>query len=1016
MSLEKTENKKDFWKSLKEYYDDPEVLKAKVNEFSDGVTDEFDPAKLNSVSRRRFLALLSASAAVAATACSDYYDKGEIIAYNKRPEGVLPGKANYYASLINGKSVLVKVREGRPVAIEGNPEHPVYKGKLDAQTPAALLNLYDPERLQGPKKNKRKITWKKADAEIIDILTNAVADGKEIALVTGRITSPTTKKLINDFKSKYATSKWYSYEQLSDENKRIAWDNAYGTRDIPAIKLDKAQIILSLESDFLGREGNTIENTRLFSSRRNIMKSDNFNRLYSVEGTMTLTGMNSDYRLRLRPDAQLEFVLSLLNEIIKKGESSIRVNPEITSLVNKYTLKSFISKHGLDSVKLSYLIDDLIKYKGKSIVLAGDSLSVEVHTIVNLLNEVLSNTELYDFNSSHLDHHALSTVNDLKELASNSVKGNVAVLINFGMNPVFHLPVSIGLEEAINKIPTSISIVESENETSALSNFSLAASNELESWGDNHSRSDVYELMQPVISPIFDTRQKENILLTWINGNAEAYSYEAIQLYLKDVFRETVYKKQNVVADFNNYWIASLHDGFVNLKNAGLSKSDFNNNSLTGINIPSAVDGYIVQLQKSYFVGDGSFANNGWLQEVPHPVTKVAWDNYAAISPATAKELEVENNDLIKVDVEGNTIEIPVMVQPGTAEKLVVIELGYGRTVVGDVGKNSGFNASSLIGANGEYYGSSSVSKAGGSYKLVSTQEHHSLDDESVKDFHKIREIIREGTLTDYKNNPNFLHEDHHMLKGITRERKYDDVKWGMSIDMNKCISCATCVTSCNVENNIPVVGKDQVEVGREMQWMRIDRYYSGTPDEPEVSNQPMLCQHCDNAPCENVCPVNATNHSPDGLNQMAYNRCVGTRYCANNCPYKVRRFNFFNFRDHFADAYYDNNLTALAHNPEVTVRSRGVMEKCTFCVQRIMESREDAIREGKDFDGKDVKTACQSACPADAIVFGNYNDENSEIAKYREHELGYHVLEELYVKPNVTYLAKLRNTHSEEA
>ncbi|PKL89404.1 MAG: molybdopterin oxidoreductase [Ignavibacteriae bacterium HGW-Ignavibacteriae-2] len=1019
MSLKKTVEKKDFWKNLKEYYNDPAVLKAKANEFADGVTDEFNPDTLNTVSRRRFIALLSASAAFAATACSDYQDKGEIIPYTKRPEGVLPGKPNFYATIVNGKSVLVRVREGRPINIEGNPDHPIYMGKIDAQSPAVLLNLYDPERLKEPYKKKRKIDWEKADSEILDLLGEAVVKNKEIAIITDRIASPATLKLINNFKEKFPTTKWYSYQSSGDENKRIAWQSSYGSRNVPSIKLDKAQIILSLESDFLGREGNTIENTRLFTQRKDVMNSNNFNRLYSVEGAMSLTGINSDYRIRLRADAQLEFVLSLLNEIVlKKNVQQITLTASIKSLISKYQLKNFINKYKLDSIKINYLVDDLVKYQGQSIVLAGEILPVDVHSAVIMLNEVLGNSALYDYNSVNLDFHPMSTSDELKGLVSSASKGNIGVLINFGINPIFNMPKELGLEEAFQKIPNTISIVESENETSDKSTYTLAASNELESWGDNYVRSDIYELQQPLIAPIFNTRQKENILLTWINGSAEAYSMDAIHHFVMENFKD-IYNLQNSPVDFKSYWYNALHDGFVKVIPSAQIKYSFNQSSFDKISSTETTSEYLVQLQKSYFIGDGKFANNGWLQEIPHPVSKVAWDNYAALSPNSAKELGVENNDYVKVVVNGKFLEIPVMLQPGMADKLLSIELGYGRTVIGDAGKNSGFNAVVLMsGTEVSNYllTNAAVTKPGGSYKLVSTQEHHPLDDNSVKDFHKIRKIIQEGTVEEYKKNSKFLHEDEHNLIGITREHKYEGVKWGMSIDLNKCTSCASCVTSCNVENNIPVVGKDQVANGREMHWIRIDRYYSGTPDDPEVSGQPMLCQHCDNAPCENVCPVNATNHSPDGLNQMAYNRCVGTRYCANNCPYKVRRFNFYNFRDHFADAYYENELTSLVNNPEVTVRSRGVMEKCTFCVQRIMEARETAIAEGRELKGSDVKTACQSACPADAIVFGDTNDKESKISKYREHELGYHVLEELYVKPNVTYLAKLRNTHSEEA
>ncbi|MEN8193983.1 MAG: 4Fe-4S dicluster domain-containing protein, partial [Bacteroidota bacterium] len=386
----------------------------------------------------------------------------------------------------------------------------------------------------------------------------------------------------------------------------------------------------------------------------------------------------------------------------------------------------------------------------------------------------------------------------------------------------------------------------------------------------------------------------------------------------------------------------------------------------------------------------------------------------------TAKEMNLEIGDLIKVTVGETSVNLPVMVQPGVASDLVSVELGYGRSVVGDAGKDVGVNAHDLLNSNSDISrwisSGVSVEKTGDKYELVSTQEHHPLDEDFVKDFHLKRGIIREATLDEYKKNPKFAREHDEEIFSITSDHEFNENKWAMAIDMNKCVSCSTCVASCDVENNIPVVGKDQVAIGREMHWMRIDRYYSGTPEDPIISNQPMLCQHCDNAPCENVCPVNATNHSPDGLNQMVYNRCVGTRYCANNCPYKVRRYNFFNFRDHFEDSYYENEVTPLVYNPEVTVRARGVMEKCSFCVQKISEERENAIREGREINGENVVTACQQACPADAIVFGDANDPNSKISQYRKHDLGYAVLQNLNVKPNVTYVAKLRNTHSEDA
>jgi Fe-S-cluster-containing dehydrogenase component len=438
------------------------------------------------------------------------------------------------------------------------------------------------------------------------------------------------------------------------------------------------------------------------------------------------------------------------------------------------------------------------------------------------------------------------------------------------------------------------------------------------------------------------------------------------------------------------------------------------------LNRAPKVSGYALHLKESYQVRDGRFANNGWLQELPHPVSKVTWDNYVAISPATAKELGFENGDISEITVGSQLLQIPVFIQPGAAENSITIELGYGRTNGGTVGTNVGFNANKLLNTDGLtqwLYTGADIKKVSGDYKLVTAQTIYAFDEGNKVDLPKKRGIIKEGTVDEYLKNPHFISEgEHQEMESVNPQIEYPGLKWGMSIDLNKCLGCNDCVVGCTVENNVPVVGKEQVEKGREMHWLRIDRYYSGTAEDPVVVNQPMLCQHCDQAPCENVCPVVATNHSPDGLNQMVYNRCVGTRYCSNNCPYKVRRFNFYNFRDHFRDGYQEDPVFALLQNPEVTVRSRGVMEKCTFCIQRISEARSDATAEGREIKGSDVTTACQDACGTNAIKFGDINDEQSEFYNYRNHELGYYVLKELNIKPNVTYLAKLRNTPTEKS
>ncbi len=1016
------ENKK-YWKSLDELNNPSSDIGTIKDEFQDGVTDEFNIKSMSNVSRRKFLGLLTASTAIAATACSDYHDQKEIVPYTNRPEGVLPGKPNYYASTCNGCAeacgILIKTREGRPIKVDGNDDHPINKGKICATGQSSIYNLYDPSRLQNPIKWGKEVDWSSVDSDVIRRLDDISQSSKKIVMLTGPINSPTEKKVLNEFKQRFPSTEIHAFDLFNNCNKKYGWYKSYGNADVPSIKWDEANVILSLEGDFLGKEGNFIENTRLFSSKRDFTNAGNFNRLYVVEAGMSLTGSNSDYRMRLKPEAQYDFVMALLNEIISKGASSIVVDSGVKNKLSKFSLDKVASNNELDSIKLTYLVEDLIKNKGKSIVYAGDSLSSDVQIAVNLLNEVLGNSDLYNFDTAYVNTGRQLHFPQIEELIASMKAGKVAAVIHYDVNPLYHFPKSLKYEDALDNVNFVMSLVEEYNESTSKDTYTLPINHSFESWGDAHARKNVYSLRQPVIAPLFKTRQKEAILLTWILGSPKVYSESLYHDYLMESCKENIYSKKKVSANFTSFWNAALHDGYINIDDNKVSKKPFNISSINVEGSPKEHSGFSVLLAKDYFIGDGRFANNGWLQEIPHPLSKVAWDNYAAIAPSSAGEMNVKNGDMIKVTVGDNSVELPVMLQPGVAKNTVVVELGYGRTVTSDVGKDVGHNANDLLNVKNKksrwMCSDAKVEVTGGSYEIFSTQEHHSLEDDFVKDLHHTRGIVREASLDEYSKDPEFAREKDVELFSITEEHAQVGEKWAMSIDMNKCTSCAVCVASCNVENNIPVVGKDQVAVGREMHWMRIDRYYSGSSEDPIVSNQPMLCQHCDNAPCENVCPVNATNHSPDGLNQMVYNRCVGTRYCANNCSYKVRRFNFYDFRDHFVDAFYQNEVSPLVHNPEVTVRSRGVMEKCTFCVQKISEERENAITEGREIKGDNVIPACQQGCPADAIVFGDANDPESKISQYRKHELGYSVLQNLNVKPNVTYVAKLRNTHSED-
>ncbi len=1009
-----------YWRSLEELYKDPKTLEAKHHEFKEGVTDEFNPSKLSGLSRRKFLALVGASAALAGAGCSDYRDKGEIIPYNNKPEEITPGKANYYASTCtvcaNACGILVKTREGRPIKIDGNPDHPVNAGKVCSKGQASILGLYDPERIQTPVvKNGMSgfspAEWEKTDNEIIAALS--MAGSKEIAVVTKKIFSPSTKKVLDLFAQKYPSTKIYSYELFNEEIRNSAWQKCYGSANFPLIKWNEAKIIVSLEADILGTDGHRIETARMYSENRDVSNTNSFNRLYVVESNLSLTGANADYRIRLNPLAQYEFVLSLLNEIGRKGVAGVPVS------VSSFTLKSFAEKYKLDSEKLNHLVGDLLANRGKSIVYAGRSLPEKTHIAVNLLNELLGSTSLYRNDSDDVDILHLSKKEDIQSLVDKMNSGNVAVVIHFDTNPVYHFPSDLNYQTALGKVGTVISLSTGMNETGAAGKYVLPVNHNLESWGDAKTRTGLYSLQQPVISPIYKSREKEAILLTWIDGKSSSYTDEMYHSFLMKNWEEVIYPSLNSRLDFKQFWNASLHDGVVKSFESAASFAGFNQTAFI-VEGTEQTSGYTVVIKESMTLGDGSFANNGWLQELPHPISKITWDNYAAVSESTAKALDIKTDDKIEVVIENRKLSIPAYVQAGAADNVITIESGYGRSVAGIVGTGVGFNANLLLSKSNSVspwiFTAGSINKTGEVYKIISTQEHHSFDNSLTKDVHLKRAIIQEGTVKQYQKNPHFLHEGKHgELDSVYEPHPYTGIKWGMSIDLNKCTGCSECVVSCTAENNIPVVGKDQVAVGREMQWLRIDRYFSGTADEPKVAIQPMLCQHCDQAPCENVCPVAATNHSPDGLNQMVYNRCVGTRYCSNNCPYKVRRYNFFNFRNHFKEGYQQSDIFNLIFNPEVTVRSRGVMEKCTFCIQRISEAKSDAVHDKRTFKGSDVKTACQEACPTNAINFGDINDSESEFHKFRNHELGYYVLEELNVKPNVTYIAKLRNLHSEE-
>ncbi len=1023
LNKEQNELMKDsLWRSVEEYEAGGKLDASHYNEFLPGVKEEFDPEKnLTGISRRKFLALLSASAAFTAAGCSDYRDKGELMPYNKKPEEITIGEANYYASTCTGCAqacgILIKTREGRPIKVDGNPDHPVNAGKICAKGQASIMDLYDPQRFTEPQSARQgtydPVSWQEVDKKVIAALA-----GGEAAFISNRVTSPTAMKLMKELGEKYKGVRYYYYDLFSGENRTSAWKKCYGEESTPAvIKWDEADVILALEASLFGTDGNSLEQQRMIRSRRDVKNTKKFNRLYAAEANYTSTGANADYRLRIKPEHYYDLVLTLLNEVTKRGKGKGLVPESLAGTLGQYTADAFAKKAGLtDKGKrsLNSLVGDLVSNGGKSIVYAGETVPSDVHVLVNLLNEVTGGTALYSTSVANVALHDFSSAAEIADLVARMKSGKVKVLVNLDANPVYHLPKDLGFEGALKNVPLVVSLATLPNETTFFSNYVLPLNHNYESWGDARVRSNVTSTMQPVIAPLYNTRQKEAILLQWLSGKSDGYSETAYLDYLK-----AAWKEDYEGGSFDKFWAGSLHDG-LKLANGGKVEAP----KWTAENVPTknplAGGKMAVILAESYALGDGKHANNGWLQELPHPVSKVTWDNYAAISEKTAKALGVKTNNLVDVTVNGKKVTLPVLIQPGLADDTVVVELGYGRTKCPVVALEVGKDVSVFQKALGEKVFTTATVTAGvGVYNLASTQDHHTYDEtlvKDVKDAHLKRHIIQEATVAEFEKDPKVLKKGKHELVSLYERHDYPEVKWGMTIDLNKCTGCGNCSVACSIENNIPIVGKDQVIAGREMQWMRIDRYYAGTPEDPVASYQPMLCQHCDQAPCDNVCPVVATKHSIDGLHQMVYNRCVGTRYCSNNCPYKVRRFHFFDFRDHFANGYYYEQPVNLGHNPEVSVRPRGVMEKCTFCVHRVEDARSKALVEGRKLRGSDVKTACQEACPAEAISFGDLIEKDTDFLKFHEHDLAYTVLEELNVKANVKYVAKLWNTKTEEA
>ena len=1002
------------WKSLQTRASLPVLTEQAGGEFPAGASDPLAVPPLTAgLSRRRFLSLASASAAFAAAGCSRPHDRGDLVPYTKKPPEITPGVANYYASTyqegLDSYGILVKAREGRPIHVEGNAQHP-RSHTAPARALAEILNLYDPKRVQQPMlqtgddASKEPKSWGRAQKDVLAALAKARKDSAGVLVMTPAVLSPTRQKLLDELARLLPGLRHVAWEPLDESAALGAVEQVHGERLRPQLHLDRAKVVLSLGADFLGTMGDAAGSIEQFAQGRRVRKTDDaMSRLYVAESRMSLTGANADHRMQLRPSAIAAVALALAATL--QTEHGIAL-PEGADPKRLGDLEELAKTHGLDAKVLAALAKDLAASGKDSLVLTGPELPEAAHVAGHLLNQMLGAVGRTITFDQAAPAPKLASRDEIDELIKEMDSGTFAVAVLWDVNPIYALPQATAFASALQNVPVRVRLGMNEDETSDVCQIIMPTNHWLESWGDYTVDRQWLSVQQPLIAPLFDTRQAEEIVLEWMSELGGRVPRRYLD-YLRRRWEQEVFPDGSAVG-FDAFWTAAVHDGVGQRSTQPRSALSFAGaavNAAAQSISETPVSGMELLLHADHKLYDGRHADNGWLQELPDPITKVVWGNPALICAADARELRLRDGDLVKLETSRGHVTVPVIVQPGQTKGVVSLALGYGRAK-GDVATGIGANAFPLLPAADEgLVVSVTVSRVGGQARVVRTQDHHTIGDLRQADL----ELVKRQDLADYRHSHEHAEHEHDSHGGahgpsLYPGHKSGEEKWGMVIDLNACVGCSNCVVACQSENNVPVVGPDQTGRGREMHWIRLDRYYSGDVADPEVRMQPMLCQHCDNAPCESVCPVAATTHSPDGLNQMTYNRCVGTRYCANNCPYKVRRFNFFDFTQ------ATPTPRELAFNPEVTVRPRGVMEKCTFCIQRIQDARQRAKQKGRPVVDGDFQTACEAACPARAITFGNLNNPESQVAKLAANNRGYKVLGELGVGPAITYLTKLRN------
>jgi len=1050
---------KKYWRSLEELADSPAFSEFVAREYPQHAEEWHDP-----IERRTFIKIMGASLALAGLSGCAFQPPEKIVPYVKQPEEEVPGKALFFATaaVLFGAAtpVLVRSNEGRPTKIEGNPDHPNNRpselnagdptrdkrgsSATDIFTQASILSLYDPDRSQTISFREDIRTWTAFVGEMRTKFDEQRAkQGAGLRFLTESVISPTFGDEMKTLLSTLPQAKWHQYEPANRDNAREGAIMALGQPLNTMYRFDLADRVLSLDSDFLSCFPGSLRYARDFMERRRVMeKSSEMNRLYTIETTPSNTGAKSDHQWVVKPS-------------------------EFEPAVNTIAAALSVGIGGGPTANLAWvapMVKDLQQHKGSSIVIAGDQQPAYIHALAHAMNSALGNVGKTVLYSDPIDVNWVNHHQSLQDLVNDLDAGKVDLLVIIGGNPVYTTPVDLKLDFArLEKAKLRVHLSEYRDETSELCHWHVPQAHYLESWSDARSYDGTVSIVQPLIEPLYDGKTPLELLAVF-SEQYDRKPYDIVKQYWQrtglkaqpaapspsptqtrpssspaaspsptrqNAGQPQPQQQQAPAADFESMWRRALHDGFIPntalpTRTATASSNISNPNRAT----PNA-SGFEIVMRPDPSIYDGRFANNGWLQELPKPLTKVTWDNVAIISPNSAFQLYGvrDNGGSVKgrehyvhtvdlVDPQGRKVHAPLWILPGQPDNVLTIHLGYGRRVAGNVGSSTvdkpvGFDAYQLRTSYAPWFANGiDVRKTGDTYELSTTQLHFNMEDPNFSK--EERDILRSKTLENFRNTPEQKeHPEESIYPPFPYDKQADNAPnyaWGMAIDLNNCVGCNACTIACQSENNIPVVGKEQVARSREMHWIRVDTYFKGMePNKPEgTAFMPVPCMHCENAPCEPVCPVHATVHSAEGLNDMVYNRCVGTKYCSNNCPYKVRRFNFFLYQD------WDTPTYQLMRNPDVSVRSRGVMEKCTYCVQRIQSAKIQSEIEGRKVQDGEIVTACQAVCPTEAIVFGDVNDKNSRVSKIKANERNYSLLEELNTKPRTTYLTELKNPNPE--